>query len=113
MTANASTQGLIDTTAPASTLQQIQWAIAAGTSDAIIAAYPVEVDELVDGLCLGFRVLTANLTTTPTFAPDQQPAYVIVKGAGSPMGIGDFAGNGQEVLVRLNLAQRLWYWVNR
>lgn len=113
MTSTATTKGLVDTSAPASTLQQIQWAIAAGTADVITATYPTTVVALSDGLCLAFRALAANATATPTFSPDSLPAYPIVKKNNAALAAADIAGNGQEMIVRFNLNTKTWNWVNR
>ena len=113
MTATATTVGLVDTTAPASTLQQIQWAVAAGTGDAITAAYPTAVAALSDGLALSFRALAANTIVNPTFAPDELTPYPIKKQNLQALGIGDIAGNGHEIMVRFNDANKCWLWVNR
>ena len=88
------------------------WAIAAGTSDAITAAYSPTLTGLSDGMCLGFRATAANLTTTPSFNPDGQGAYTITKRGGAALAVGDIPGAGAEVFVRLNLAATRWELLN-
>ncbi len=113
MTVAATTIGLYDETAPASTLQQVQWAIAAGTVDVITAAYPVTVKALSDGLCLAFRAKGANTTITPTFSPDSLQAYPIVKGANTALAASDIPGANAEVMVRFNNSLKVWVLVNK
>lgn len=115
MTATASPTGLINTSAAASSADRstVQWAIAAGTADVITATYDDPIDALYDGLCLAFRALAANATTTPTFSPDEQPAYPIVKKNAIALAAADIAGNGHEIVVRFNLNVKQWFWVSK
>lgn len=113
MTSAATTQGLVDTTAAPSVLQQVQWAIAAGTVDVITAVYPTTVVALSDGLCLAFRALGANATTTPTFSPDGLPAWPIVKKNNIALAASDIAGSGHEIMVRYNANTKTWAWVTK
>lgn len=112
MTAVVSTTGLQTVQAAQAALLQGQWAIAAGTSDAITVAYPTPNTLLTDGLLLGFRSSAANVTTTPTFAPDQLPAAVIVAAIGVPLVANSIPAAGFEALVRYNLANNVWVLLN-
>lgn len=113
MTVQAGTAGLFDPTVAPSVLQQMQWAIAAGTGDAVIATYPTTVEALEDGLVLAFRAFAANTTTTPTFSPDGLQPYPMVKKNLLPLAAADIAGSGMEIMVRFNLANTCWAMINR
>lgn len=89
-----------------------QWAIAAGTSDAITAAFPTTVTVLTDGMIVSFRALLANLTTAPTFKADGTAAHVITRGGGAALVLGDIAGNHAEVFLRYYLAGTRWELIN-
>lgn len=106
------TEGLQASAAAAATIQDAQWAIAAGTADAITAVYPDPVTSLTDGLILGFRASAANATTTPSFAPDGLTAHTIVKVGGTALVPGDIPGALAEMLVRYNLANTRWELLN-
>jgi hypothetical protein len=112
MTSVPSTIGLFDADAPASTLQQVQWGIAAGTVDIITVAYPFPNTALSDGLCLAFRAFGANTVVAPTFSPDGLQAYPIVKKNLVALSVGDIAGFGHEVVVRFLLANSVWVAIN-
>lgn len=88
------------------------WAIASGTSDVITAAYTPANTSLPDGLLLGVRFAFANVTATPTFQPDAQPAYVITEAGGQPLAVGACAGPLAEGLLRFNLAHLRWELLN-
>lgn len=113
MTAVPTPIGLYDASAAPSVLQQVQWAIAAGTADLITAAYPVPNVALSDGLCLAFRAIGANVTTTPTFSPDGLQAYSIVKKNLAALSASDIAGAGHEVVIRYNANSHVWVWVDK
>jgi hypothetical protein len=88
------------------------WAVAAGTSDAITAAYTPSNSALVDGMLLGFRASAANTTSTPTFNPDSLGANAITYDGGSPVQPGAIPGALSECLVRYNLANTRWELLN-
>lgn len=88
------------------------WAVAAGTADAITAAYAPPNTVLSDGMLLGFRASGPNLTTTPTFAPDGLTAHPIVRLGGVALRPGDIALNLAECLVRYNLVNTRWELFN-
>lgn len=106
------TAGLRDTTASPSTLSQAQWAVAAGTVDAITATYPVTNTSYSDGLILGFRASGRNTSTTPTFSPDGLSAKTITKIGGKALQAGDIPRAGYEVLVRYNNTASRWELLN-
>jgi hypothetical protein len=89
-----------------------QWAVAAGTADAITAAFPTTVASLTDGLVLGFRATAANATTTPTFKADATTAHTITKKGGAALLAGDIPGANAECIVRYNLANTRWELLN-
>lgn len=105
------TDGLVDTPTAATTLQEAQWAIGAGSADVITAAYLVPNTALTDGLLLGFRISASNLTSAPTFSPDGLTAHPITKGGGAVLRPSDLPING-EALVRYNLANTRWELLN-
>ena len=90
----------------------VPWAVATGTSDAILAAYTPANTSLTDGLLLSFRATAANATTTPTFSPDSLTAHVITKNGGLALSLSDIPGNLAECLVRYNLANTRWELLN-
>lgn len=88
------------------------WAVAAGTANAITATYAPANLSLTDGLILGFRATNANTSSAPTFAPDGLTARTITKSGGVALFAGDISGNLAEVLVRYNLANTRWELLN-
>lgn len=106
------TNGLRDDGSSVTTIPNAAWAIAAGTVDAITAGYDPENLSLTDGLFLCFRAAGANTSTTPTFSPDNHPAFVITKRGGVALAAGDIPGAGFEALVRLNKANARWELLN-
>ncbi len=90
----------------------VPWAPAAGTANAITAAYKPANAGLYDGLLLSFRATAANTTTTPSFAPDGLTAYTITKEGGQALVAGDIPGNLAECVVRYNAANTRWELLN-
>lgn len=88
------------------------WAAAAGTADAITAAYAIPITALVDGQECNFRASAANATTTPTFSPNGLTARTITRSGGSALAIGDIPGANAEVILRYNLANTRWELAN-
>lgn len=99
-------------TAVASVASIIQWAVAAGTADAITGAFPTTVTLLTDGLLLAFRASAANATTTPTFKADGTTAHTITKIGGGALLAKDIPAAAAEMLVRYNLANTRWELLN-
>ena len=106
------THGLTPVSPAAAAIPAINWAVAAGTADAITAAYTPQVLALTDGLALAFRASAANATTTPTFSPDGLSAAVITKKGGTALAAGDIPAALAEMLVRYNLAHTRWELLN-
>jgi len=106
------TEGLQAAADDASTLGGVQWAIAAGTVNAITGVYPETVTALYDGLILGFRASGANTSATPTFGPDGLTQHTIVKAGGQALAPGDIPAALAEMLVRYNLANTHWELLN-
>lgn len=111
MTVLVSTEGLQAASEAAAEITAIQWAVAAGTVNAVTAVYPETVTSLTDGLALAFRASGANTSTTPTFAPDGLTSHTIVKNGGAPLLAGDLAA-GHEAIVRYNLSDTRWELLN-
>lgn len=105
------TEGLQEFLAEAALLDA-QWAVAAGSADAIQATYPETVEELTDGLLLAVRAGAANATTTPTFSPDGQTPRTITKLGGVALALQDIYGAGHELLLRYRASATRWELLN-
>lgn len=89
-----------------------QWAVASGTPDAITVAFSPPNLKLTDGLLIGVRATAANTTTTPALNIDGLGAGTIVKNALAPLVPNDISGAGFEMLLRYNMAGKLWELLN-
>ncbi|UCV02306.1 hypothetical protein [Dechloromonas denitrificans] len=89
-------------------------ASAAGTADAITAAYTPVIAALANGMTLHFRATAANATTTPTFTPASPgiAPKTIVKGNNLPLTVADIAGAGFWATVRYDLTLDKWVLIN-
>lgn len=89
-------------------------ALAAGTSDAIIATFGQPVLALKNGMALYVKASAANDTTTPTFTPNAGvvAAKVIVKGAGQALAVADIAGAGHWIELRYDSGIDKWVLIN-
>lgn len=89
-------------------------ATAAGTADAITAAYTPAIAELTNGMTLYVRAGSANATTTPSFTPNSGTiaAKTIVKGAGAALVAGDISGGGHWVELQYDLTLDKWVLLN-
>jgi len=89
-------------------------ASAAGTSDAITAAFTPAISQLTNGLTVFIRATAANTTTTPTFSPASATiaAKAIVKGANVPLVAGDIAGAGFWAELRYDATLEKWVMMN-
>lgn len=112
MTFIVTTDGLQEPGAVAATLADMQWAAAAGTANALTAAFPTPLTALTDGLIVGVRASAANTLTTPTLNTDSLGAHTITRGGGLALRPGDIAGLGHELLLRYNLANTRWELLN-
>jgi hypothetical protein len=108
----ATTNGLAAQPPISTQLPPAQWGIAAGLADVITCVYTDPNVALPDGLLLCFRAAFTTLTTTPTFNPDNLGGLVITKQGGAALVAGDIKVN-MEVMVRFNLPNSRWEWVNR
>jgi hypothetical protein len=88
------------------------WTIAGGSADALTATYTPAITGLVDGELFFLRAAAANVTTTPTFAPNGFGPYTITKLGGSAVAVGDIAGNLAEIVLRYNLANARFELLN-
>lgn len=75
---------------------------AAGTADALTAAFTPAPHAWPDGVPFFVRAASANATTTPTFTPNSGTltAKTIVKGANVALAAGDIAGAGQWLILQ-------------
>ena len=85
------------------------WAAAAGTVDALTAAFTPPVLSVSDGQSLTVRAAGANLTTTPTFSPDSITARVIKKLGGVALLAGDISASGHELQLRYHDSGTPWW----
>jgi hypothetical protein len=88
------------------------WAVAGGTADAITATYSPATTAPADGQLYYVRATAANMTATPTFAPDGQTARTITKFGNKALGIGDIYGAGQELILRYRTSDTKYEWLN-
>ena len=77
----------------------IMFTDAAGTADALTAAFTPASTALADGDFMVIRAASANATSTPTLAVDGLTAKTIVKGSNAALAAGDIAGAGYYLLV--------------
>lgn len=91
---------------------QNQSAIAAGTVDAITAAFPVTLLALNDEMMVTVRASGANTSTTPTFNPDSLGAKKITKDGNQPLVAGDIFGAGHELQLKYNATNLVWELMN-
>jgi microcystin-dependent protein len=89
-------------------------AAAAGTADAITAAFTPDITVLRDGMALYVRGALANATTAPTFTPKAGTvaAKAIVKGAGAALAAGDIAGVGHWIELQYDMTLDKWVLLN-
>lgn len=87
-------------------------AAAGGTVDAITATFVPALAALVDNLLVCVVAAGANLTTTPTFAPDGLAAKTIVKGNNQPLVAGDIPGADYPLLLHYSSSLDKWILLN-
>ena len=85
------------------------YAVATGTSDAILASFTPAITALTDGMGITVAAAAANGTTTPTLNVNGLGAVGIVKGNGTALVIGDIVGANH--LMILNYSSALSKWV--
>lgn len=103
------THGLQSRTAAASAIAKIQWAVATGSADVITATYDPVLTALTDGLAVRVRLSAPNLTTTPTFEPDDLGAHTIVKNFADPLEPGDLP---DEAILTFDATAGRWNLTN-
>jgi phage-related tail fiber protein len=83
-------------------------AAAAGTADAITAAFTPAVTALYAGMQVLVRAASLNATTTPTFKADGTAAKTIMRAGGSALAVGDIAGAGHWMMLIYDLTLDAW-----
>jgi len=91
---------------------QNQACIGAGAVDAITATLPIPLQSLNDETMVTVRALGANVTTTPTFAPDGLTAKTITKNGNQALVAGDIFGAGHELQLKFNSSNDVWELLN-
>ncbi len=87
-------------------------AVAAGTENAITAAFGTPVTALSNGLTVIVRAASANSTTTPTFAADATAAKTIIKGNDIALLTGDIVGAGHWLQLQFDTVLDKWVLQN-
>lgn len=87
-------------------------AIAAGTSDAITAAFTPAIAALTNGLMVCVKASAANGTATPTLKVDGTAVTNIVKGDNRPLDLGDIASAGYWGIYQYNQTLNKWVMLN-
>jgi microcystin-dependent protein len=90
----------------------INWAVAAGTSDALTATLAPPIATLADGQLVYLRASGANATVAPTFAPNGLAAHPITRAGGSALNVGDVPGALAEIILRYNATSTRWELLN-
>ena len=91
---------------------QLRSVDAGGTVDAITATYIPAVAALKDELILRVRASGANVTTTPTFAPNGLTAKTIVKNGNQALAASDIYAANHELLLVYNSTNDNWELLN-
>ncbi len=89
-----------------------QFAIAAGTSDAITAAFSPALTGLKDGQEVRVRALLSNTTATPTFSPNGLPAKTITKEGNNTLDVNDIRGLDHNLILSYNANNDVWELLN-
>ncbi len=90
----------------------VNWAVAAGTPDALTAALAPPITALTDGQLVYLRASGANATVAPTFAPNGLAAHPITRAGGSTLNVGDIPGALAEIILRYNATSTRWELLN-
>lgn len=85
---------------------------AAGTADAITAAFSPAIADLTNGLLVCVKASAANSTAAPTLKVDGTAALGIVKGDNRPLELGDIPGAGYWANFQYNLTLNKWVLLN-
>ncbi len=93
-------------------IQSYNSAAAGGTVDAITATFTPIIASLTDKLRVCVIAAGANITTTPTFAPDSLTAHTIVKGSNQALVAGDIPGADFPMDLEYNSNLTAWVLMN-
>lgn len=93
-------------------IQSYTVAAAGGGVDAITATFTPTIAALADQMRLCVIAAGANVTTTPTFAPDGLAAKTIVKGSNQALVAGDIPGANFPMDLEYNAALAKWVLLN-
>lgn len=85
---------------------------ATGTADAIGVTLSPPPLALVDGMTVRVRAAAANATTTPTLTVAGLAAKTIVKGADTPLEVGNIAGAGHWLELQFDALLDKWVLLN-
>ncbi len=85
---------------------------AAGTADAISAAFSPALAQLVNGLPVYVRAAFKNTTVSLTFQADATGAKPVVKGNNCPLAVGDVAGPGHWLALQYDAGLDKWVLQN-
>ena len=85
---------------------------AAGTADALTAAFTPPILKPLHGLHVQIRAKAASTTAVPTFRADETGALPIVKGNNLPLLPGDIAGNGHWLEMQYDGSLEKWVLEN-
>lgn len=105
----SSTRGLQSSAQEDADIDAVQWATAAGTANAITAAFSPVLTALTNGLAVGVRHTTTNTSTTPTLNADGTGNKTIVKEYDAALEPGDIP---QEALYRYKSSASKWILLN-
>ncbi|EEO27899.1 hypothetical protein [Oxalobacter paraformigenes] len=85
---------------------------AAGTADALTAAFTPPILKPLHGLHVQIRAKAASTTAVPTFRADETGALPIVKGNNLPLLPGDIAGDGHWLEMKYDATLNKWVLEN-
>lgn len=95
---------------------EVRYAAAGGTADAITATVASDLTALVNGMRVDIEATAANGTTTPTLnltlGSTATGAVTIQKGAGTALAIGDIDGAGHTMQLRYKSSSNKWLLLN-
>jgi hypothetical protein len=93
--------------ATAADVSAIAYVAGGGSVDMQSAIYSPAIVALTDGLRVCWAPMGANLTTTPTFAPNGLTAHTIVKAGGAALAASDLTTTAHACAI-YNVAQTWW-----